>query len=168
MSERRLRRAGPRAAAATLRRSRCGVGAGRDGGPGAGLAGERGRAGRGGDGGGGPSGGQVRRLREGGGAWALATLRKMLLVLRCGREAGPGSPAASIGLQGVTHRPLARLGPGGCQVTHLRWPSQPYTLAWSPRDSMESFSALAPWLPPSLPPPCAVLALVPTHILPTP
>lgn len=46
VSERRPKRAGRRAAAATLRRSRCGAGAGRDGGPRAGLSGERGVAGQ--------------------------------------------------------------------------------------------------------------------------
>lgn len=88
----------------------------------------------GGDGGGDPSGGRVRWLREGGGARAWTTLRTMLLVLCCGRGARAAAPAASLRLQGVTHRPLGRLGPGGFQVTHLGRPRQPETLACSLRE----------------------------------
>lgn len=121
-----------RAAAATLRRSRCGSGAGRDGGPRAGLAGERGMAGRG--------------RRWGPERWPGEVAPRgwrgpMLLVLCFGREVRAAAPAASIRLQGVTHRSLGRLGPGGFQVTHLGRPRQSETSACSLRDSDEKFSA---------------------------
>lgn len=104
VSERRLRRAGRRAAAATLRRSRCGAGAGRDGGPGAGLAGERGRAGRGRRWG--PERWPGEAAPLGSQAWALATLRKMLLV-PCLWPRSEGGRACRFHLAAGRHAPAS-------------------------------------------------------------
>lgn len=71
---------------------------------GPGLGSQVSAARRGGDGGGAPSGGQVRQLRDGARAWALAIQREMLLVAA---KRGLGGRACRFHLAAGRHAPAS-------------------------------------------------------------